>query len=109
MPDIASLFSSIESRVVELAKSTLAGYPGEALADARELCTVIKDDLDRWTRQLKEGKLTPKDFETLLIGDKDLAAMTALTRAGLGMARIDQFRMGVLKLVVETVSTALKI
>jgi hypothetical protein len=107
--DILAILSALEPKIAGLAKSTITDYAGQATEDAKNLLAVMKDDLARWTQQLEDGKITVADFRTLVIGDKDLAEMTALTQAGLALARIDQFRVGVLNLLADTVFAALKI
>lgn len=37
-------------------------------------------DLGRWNQELKDGKITARDFETLKVGDFDLAKMDSLKR-----------------------------
>ena len=38
-------------------------------------------DSARWTKELKDGKITAKDFQTLLLANKDLAKMDSLEDA----------------------------
>ena len=102
--DINSLFSQLENGIVDLAKTTVKKFAKQAAADGKELLTIVKEDLTRWIRLLAEGKITKAELETLLIGQKDLVAMSALKRAGLALARIDEFKSGVFNLIINTIT-----
>ncbi len=107
--DISTIITTIEGKIVELAKSTVSNYVEQATTDGNQLLTTIKDDLARWTQQLADGKLKTSDFETLVIGDKDLVEMTALKQAGLALVRADQFKAALFNLVIDTVFSIIKI
>ena len=107
--DFDNLISLLEDKMAVLAKSTVSNYVNDATEDGKQLLLELKDDLSRWTQELADGKITTRDFETLVIGDKDLVEMDALTRAGLALARIDQFKGSVFNLIIDTVFSTLKI
>src|SRR3569623_1728213 len=101
--DFDNLISLLEDKMAVLAKSTVSNYVNDASEDGKHLLKELKDDLSRWTQELADGKITTRDFETLVIGDKVLAEMDALTRAGLALARVDQFKGSVFNLIIDTV------
>ena len=107
--DIKSILSTLKGKIADLAKSTVSNYVKQATKDGEQLLILIKDDLARWSQELADGRITIRDFETLVIGDKDLAEMSALTQAGLALARIDQFRGSLFNLIIDTVLGILKI
>jgi len=107
--DFPSILHILEDKIKDLAKVTVSTYVKEGQADGKQVLAIMKDDLSRWTQELADGRITTRDFETLVIGDKDLVEMEALTEAGLGLARIDQFKMSVFNLITDTVLSSLKI
>ena len=102
--NIESIFSDLKAGVVDLAKKTVKDFAEEAATDGKQLLFTMKNDLSRWIQLLADKKLTKMEFETLLIGQKDLLEMSCLTQAGLALARIDEFKMGVLNMIVNTVT-----
>ena len=107
--DIKSILSQLEGKIFDLAKSNLADYVNQATADGKQLLDTLKNDLTRWTQELADNKITKDDFATLLLGDKDLAEMSALTEAGLALARIDAFKDSLFKLISDTIPQLIKI
>jgi hypothetical protein len=73
-----------------------------ALKDGTAFANKAKDDLERWTALLAEGRLTKKDFEFLVTAKKDLAVMETLKQAGLAQARLDRFVNGLIDVVLQT-------
>ncbi len=107
--DFSSILSVLEYKITVLAKSTISYYVSEGSEDGKKLLTAIKDDLERWTQELSDRRITTRDFETLVMGDKDLIEMDALTYAGLSLARVDQFKGSLFNLIIDTVFNILKI
>ena len=105
-PDI---FNQLQSGVADLAKTTVSHYLEDAKTDAQSLLNGMKDDLQRWTKQLTSGDLTTADFEWLVNSEKDSFKMAALEQSGLALIRIDQFKSSVLNLIVDTVFKIIKI
>jgi hypothetical protein len=94
--------SLLAGRVAELASKGWKDYRKEAARDARSFVSKAREDLERWTTLLAEGKLSKEDFEWLLLGKKDLAELEALKRAGLTRARLQRFRTALVKLIAGT-------
>lgn len=107
--DIQSILSELETGIVDLAKTTLKDFTNQATMDGKQLLSILKDDLIRWTQEIAEGKLSKEVFETLLIGQKDLIKMSALTQAGLALAKIDEFKNGIFDLILNTITGVVKL
>jgi len=102
--DIKSFLAQLQDGIVDLAKSNFKKLSKQATADGKQLLATLKDDLGRWTRLLAEGQITKKEFETLLIGQKDLIEMNALKQAGLTLVKIDEFKSGIFDLIIDSVT-----
>ena len=102
MPDFKTFFSALKDGVKDLIGQTLKEHSKAAGKDASAFLEKARADLERWTLELAEGKLTNDDFAFLVKGKKDLAEMEALKQAGLALVRIDQFRNSVFDLVIGT-------
>ncbi len=104
MPDFDALIDTLKNEVVDLAESHLQEATDAAIQDGEEFLHRSEENLKRWTRLLEQEKLSQEEFELLVRGQKDLAEMEALKRAGLAAARIDQFREALLDRVIHTAS-----
>ena len=98
-----SLFSSLETGVANLAKTTVKQYATQAEADGKGFLTNAKSDLQTWTDQLAKGEISKDDFSDLLLGQKDLLALTALKQVGLSEIALDNFKNGIFNLIETTV------
>ena len=107
--DFSYIHSFLEEKIGELAQFTLSGYVNQGKEDGKNLLAAMMDDLERWTALLAEGRITTRDFETLVMGSKDGVEMDILTFEGLALARADQFKESILNLMVDTVFNILKI
>jgi hypothetical protein len=105
MADTKAILSTLEEKIVDLAKSTFTDFTKDAITDGKELLATIKDDLIRRTELLEQQKITPGEFSDLMLGDKGLVQMAALTQKGLALARVDAFKTGVFNLIIGTVTS----
>jgi hypothetical protein len=85
----------------DLARQLFQDSVVAARDDVSDFLAAAQDDLVRWTKQLREGKLTRKQFGSLVRGQKDLATLAALTQAGRAAASLQRFRDGLIDLVVN--------
>lgn len=97
------ILNTLKDEVGKLAVATFKDYKNEATADALELLNEIKGNLQTWTFQVAEGKLSKEDFEFLVLAQKELAEMRALKQAGLAMIKADEFKNSLLNLVSNTI------
>ncbi|MEO8413432.1 MAG: hypothetical protein ABI472_07215 [Ginsengibacter sp.] len=102
--DIKSILSGLENEIADLAKTTFKNFASQATSDGKQLLASTKEDLTRWTQQLENKNITKADFETLLIGQKDLIQMSALTKAGVALSKIDEFKNNVFGLILNTLT-----
>jgi len=93
-------FQELKEGVVEIAKQEATAFAKEATDDGKEFLEAVKSNLQTWTQQLAKGELSQKDFEFLVKGQKDVAAMKALTQAGLAAIRIDRIRVAMIDLII---------
>ncbi len=98
---------AVAKDVTELAKNTFSGYAKEAVVDAKSFLKKSKSDIEKWAKQLAAGEISKEDFEWLLKGMRDLAAMERLKQKGLAEVEIDKFRNSLLDLVVKNVIVVL--
>ena len=101
--DFGEIFDELKSKTIDLAKLTVKEYAEEAKKDALAFLESSKEKLERWTTLLAKGDITTDEFEYLVNSQQSLAQMKALTQAGLAQIRADQFKQGLLNLVVDVV------
>jgi len=101
--DFQNVLETLKTEVTNLALATVNSYKNEAKADALNLLNMIKENLSTWTLELAQGQISAKDFEFLVLGQKELIEMNALKQAGLAMIQVDQFKNGILNLIIKTV------
>jgi len=93
-------FQELKDGVVEIAKREATAFVREAADDGTEFLEKVKNNLQTWTRQLAEGGLSQADFAFLVKGQKDVAAMKALTQAGLAAIRIQRIQEALIDLII---------
>jgi hypothetical protein len=102
MSDFDDFTHGVLSGAEDLAKNTLHGFINDARNDAQSFLDKAKADLQRWTKMLAKQQLSQAEFCDLVRGQAALAEMHALTEAGIALARIQQFRDGLIDLVIDT-------
>jgi|SRR5436853_5997071 len=107
--DIQAILKDLEGQIVDFAKKNVKEFATKAASDGKQLLATIKDDLGRWTQLLVSGQITDLEFKLLLKGQKDLIKMNALTEAGLTLVKIDEFKDGLINLIVSVITSAIKI
>lgn len=107
--DIQAILKDLEGQIVDFAKQNVKEFASKAAADGKQLLATLKDDLIRWTQLLTSGQITELEFKLLLKGQKDLIAMSALTKAGLSLVKIDEFKDGLINLIVNVITSSIKI
>jgi hypothetical protein len=103
------IFDTLKTQLSELAVKTFSEYRVAARADALSVLNQLKEVLEIWTVDLAEGKLSQADFEFLVLAQKELIEMNALKQAGLALIKADEFKAGVLKMVITTISSLVKL
>jgi hypothetical protein len=102
MPDFSKFFNALSGKIADYAAESWKEYSEEVVKDGGAFLEKAKDDLERWSKELAEGKLSKEDFGWLVQGKKDLAEMEALKQAGLAKAQIDRCKNDILSMVIDT-------
>ncbi len=105
--DFKDLFAQLKTGVINLAKEKFKDLTSEAVSDGTSLLHIVEDDLKKYTQQLENGEIDAEDFKLLLLGDKDLVEMSALTEAGLAEAAADAFKTEVFNMIANTVTSVI--
>jgi hypothetical protein len=105
--DVNAVIQTIETGIAGLAKSSLQNYLAQAKTDGQTILNAIQGNLQSWTSQLASGALSAADLKFLIQGQQEVVEMAALTQAGATAIQLDQFKQGVIDLIVKTVSTAI--
>lgn len=100
MATFQEVVDEVKQGLVQIVTREGTGFLNEVLTDGEAFLRATKDDLELWARQLAAGQLSKNDFEFLVRGKRDLAAMAAATQAGLAAIRIDRIRAALIDLVV---------
>jgi hypothetical protein len=103
------------NRFLDTLKTDLGGvikefgedFKEDILKDAEAFATKTRDDLEKWSQQLKDGEISIADFEFLVKSKKDLAEMEALKQKGLAQAKLDKLKADILDTVVGSVQKVL--
>ena len=77
--------------------------------DGNAFLQQTENDIATWLEDLQHGAIRQKNFESLVRGEKDLAEMLALKRAGLGQVAIDTFVNGFIQIVIKATLGAIHI
>ncbi|MEP6670050.1 MAG: hypothetical protein ABJF10_12900 [Chthoniobacter sp.] len=93
----------------ELAKTLFKQFADQATQDTKDFLNRSKDGVERAGLLFAQRKIEKDDFEDLLLGKKDLAAMHALKQTGLASAAIDTFTNGVLQILINAALAAVKL
>ncbi len=97
------IFDGLKDDAAKLALSTFNEYKDEAKADAVKLIEDLKGNLENWTVEMAEGKLSKNDLEFLVMAQKELIEMNALKQAGLALIKSDEFKNSLLNLVTNKI------
>jgi len=101
--DVQDLFNTIKDDVSGIIMSTFKNFRKEANDDVSNLLDNMQGKVELWTQQLANGKLSRKDFEFLVLGQKDLIKMNALQKAGMAAIRIDELKSNILNSITKSV------
>ncbi|MCH2450410.1 MAG: hypothetical protein MK198_09725 [Gracilimonas sp.] len=107
MFDFDSFLDTLKSDLGDVIKEYGQEYKEDILNDAVDFASKTQSDIEKWAALLKEGELSPKDFEFLLKSKKDLAEMETLKQKGLAQARVDKLKADILDTIVGSVKKVL--
>ncbi|MBE7174018.1 MAG: hypothetical protein INR73_25820 [Williamsia sp.] len=103
------LFDQLKTGAETVAHDTLKDYETEAKQDGQQALVNIKGNLQQWTQELETGSITREDLEDLLEEEEELTKMIALKQAGLAEVHIDEFRNGLINMIVGTITGLVKV
>ena len=107
MADISSIFNTIKSGITSLAETSLKNYASQAESAVQALLGSLESNIEKWTTDVVSGDMSTAELADLVGGQSALVEITALTQAGLAQIQADEFRQGVIDIVVKAVSTAI--
>ena len=93
--------------ITKLAKTLFKINATRAAADGRAFLDSTKTEVSIWLKQLADGEITQKNFESLVRGERDLAKMESLKQAGLAQVAIDTFTRGVIDIIINAALAAI--
>lgn len=89
-----------------LASNLFSNWGDEAKEDAEEFLELSREKLPRWTEALAQGQIDKAEFRLLVRSLQSLAQLDALKAKGLAKQRIEEFRVGLLSIVVRAAFAA---
>lgn len=102
--DFSEIFDTMKAGVVELAKGTIKDYVSQATEEGQNALTSMREDLKNWTNQVAKGDMNIDDLKFLIEGSKELTEMRALKQLGIAQIQLDQFKSGLMNLIVGSIS-----
>ena len=102
MADFNEFLKVLKDNTDDLIRKSWKEYQKAAMKDGGSFIRKTKDDLERWTMLLAEGKLMQDDFAWLVQGKRDLAELEAMKQEGLSQVQLNRFRNALMKVVVNT-------
>lgn len=70
--------------------------------DANDFLQATKKDMEKWTKDLADGKLAKDDFDTLVKGKSDLAIMRYLKKKGITEIEVEKITNSLISTVIST-------
>lgn len=106
-PILDGLIQNIAEAALEGAKEAGSRFLPIAIGDAKAFVADAGPKLVRYFDLLAEGKITRDEFDTLVKGLADLAAMRGLTEAGLALVEVEKTKNSILKAVTSVISSTI--
>lgn len=103
MPVFKEFLSVLKADLLELAREFGEEITEELMEDGQAFAITLREDLERWTKQLGRGSLSREEFAFLIAAKKDLAEMEALKQKGLAEAKIDKLRIALVDRLIGSV------
>jgi hypothetical protein len=92
--------ANLKAKLADLLAETIKSRRDAAAKDVESFLQESRADLERWTRLLAQGDLSPEEFEWLVKARLDLAKMAALEQAGLAKVAMDRFKKALLGILI---------
>ena len=108
MSGFDTFLATLRPKLVALVTQTVRDRKDAAVKDVESFLEGSRADLERWSRLVALGELSPDEFEWLVKARVDLARIAALEQAGLAKVALDRFKQSLLDIVTGSALAALK-
>ncbi len=105
--DFDQIKNDIFGQVAALAKTILGDRKDEIVNETKAFLEESEAEIKAWTEAFVSLKIPKNEYEMLVKTRIDLLKMKALTQAGMTLIQLDNFRQGVLDIVVKAASKAI--
>ncbi|MEM1338398.1 MAG: hypothetical protein AAF717_15915 [Bacteroidota bacterium] len=101
--DFQELLKDLKKNLAEILGDQYTDFKKETKADIEGFLEASKDKLERWTKLLANGELSPEEYEWLVKSQKDLLTLKGLQQVGISKISLGHFKNKVVKTIVEVV------
>ncbi|MEM6656640.1 MAG: hypothetical protein AAF625_01020 [Pseudomonadota bacterium] len=102
----AAFSKAVKDGAGELADNLFQNWRNEAKEDAEDFIELSKSKLPKWTEALALGHINKAEFDLLVRSLEALAHLNALKAKGLAKQKLEQFRVGLISLVIKSAIAA---
>jgi hypothetical protein len=97
------LYLQLERDIKHLAFTTEIEYRNEALEDAQDVITKLKNEIENWVLQLNERNIACYELENLLESKRVEIALIRLNSKGISEERIETFKGDILRFIAKAI------
>ena len=102
--DFGPALDTIKNGIISLRKTAGASALAQLETAAQNTTDQVKANLQNWTAQLANGDIDADDFKQLVTSQTSYLEIAALTQTGIAQIQLDQFKQGVINLIVKTLT-----
>jgi len=102
--DFGPALDTIKNGIISLGKTAGASALAQLETAAQNTTDQVKANLQNWTAQLANGDIDADDFKQLVTSQTSYLEIAALTQTGIAQIQLDQFKQGVINLIVKTLT-----
>lgn len=97
------LYLQLERDIKHLAFTTEIEYRNEALEDAQDVISKLKNEIEKWVLQLNERNIACYELENLLESKRVEIALIRLNSKGISEERIETFKGDILRFIAKAI------
>jgi len=97
------LYLQLERDIKHLAFTTEIEYRNEALEDAQDVISKLKNEIGNWVLQLNERNIACYELENLLESKRVEIALIRLNSKGISEERIETFKGDILRFIAKAI------
>ncbi|UOB17089.1 hypothetical protein [Abyssalbus ytuae] len=101
--DFEKILKELKESLIRLLNEKYKGFKNESKKDIEDFLESSKEKLEKWSKLLLNGDITPGEFEWLLKSQKDLLALKMLQKAGLSKISLGHMKNNIIELIVNVV------